>query len=311
MINSKDKSFSFDEEVKSFCKAVLNHSSYIGVRGYITQDYLNRLGFRDVKIIGCPSMYMFGKNLHLNKIPIAIDINSEIAINGKVHDSKQIKEYLFHSGYNYSFVSQTTKELKLIYSGRGFGTSIDEDYPSSLNNALFENNRIVFPLNVKQWLDYLSQKRLSIGTRIHGNIAAVLAGTPAFVICTDTRTLELCEFHEIPHCTESQFNFKRNLSNLFEDIDWESSYKNHAIRYNNFIDFLKDNDLDPNVEDFSLFDSKVNNIEYFPLVRPLTAVGTEELSRRLDEMYGHYDKVIRRKNKVIRDLREEKNNKTC
>ena len=39
----------------------------------------------------------------------------------------------------------------------------------------------------------------SFGTRIHGNIAALIAGTPAFVLAHDARTLELARYFEIPH----------------------------------------------------------------------------------------------------------------
>ncbi len=38
-----------DEPVRAFCKAVLDRSHSIGVRGEVTQSYLNTLGFSDVE----------------------------------------------------------------------------------------------------------------------------------------------------------------------------------------------------------------------------------------------------------------------
>ena len=39
---------------------MLDHSSYIGVRGMCTGEYLKSLGFKSVEVIGCPSMFMNG-----------------------------------------------------------------------------------------------------------------------------------------------------------------------------------------------------------------------------------------------------------
>lgn len=57
---------SFDEDVKRFVKAVLNHSAMLGLRGEITGEYLKRLGFSedvDYTPIGCPSLYMYGNSI--------------------------------------------------------------------------------------------------------------------------------------------------------------------------------------------------------------------------------------------------------
>ena len=49
------------------------------------------------------------------------------------------------------------------------------------------------------WLRRTSaQLDFVFGTRIHGNVAAILAGTPAFVLAHDTRTLELASYFEHP-----------------------------------------------------------------------------------------------------------------
>jgi hypothetical protein len=45
-----------EASVRGFVSAVLDHAPSIGVRGEITLDYLRGLGYRDVEVIGCPSM---------------------------------------------------------------------------------------------------------------------------------------------------------------------------------------------------------------------------------------------------------------
>ncbi|MEX6292925.1 polysaccharide pyruvyl transferase family protein [Staphylococcus saprophyticus] len=73
-INKRIKDgFSFDKEVTEFVKAVLKRSNMIGVRGQITADYLSYLGFTegvDHTVIGCPSMYAFGRELHIKDLKL-------------------------------------------------------------------------------------------------------------------------------------------------------------------------------------------------------------------------------------------------
>ncbi|WP_410089573.1 polysaccharide pyruvyl transferase family protein, partial [Streptomyces sp. gb1(2016)] len=47
--------------VREFVTEVLNRSASIGVRGEFTEQYLKNMGFRDVEVIGCPSMFMNGE----------------------------------------------------------------------------------------------------------------------------------------------------------------------------------------------------------------------------------------------------------
>src|SRR5699024_7376051 len=46
--------------VKRFARAVLNGSSALSVRGEMTADYLVSLGFKDVVVVGCPSLALHG-----------------------------------------------------------------------------------------------------------------------------------------------------------------------------------------------------------------------------------------------------------
>lgn len=65
---SSQTKFEFDNDVKEFCSAVASKSACIGVRGELTYKYLERLGFGSVtRIIGCPSMFMFGPDLPVPK----------------------------------------------------------------------------------------------------------------------------------------------------------------------------------------------------------------------------------------------------
>src|SRR5690625_880838 len=84
-----DEGFPFDEDVKAFVSAVLERSSIIGLRGQITSDYLSRLGFRegiDHTVIGCPSMYAFGRQLKIRDTNITKD--SSVSVNSSLLSPK-------------------------------------------------------------------------------------------------------------------------------------------------------------------------------------------------------------------------------
>ena len=84
-----------DEAVKKFVTAVLEKSNCIGVRGELTGKYLETLGFaegRDFMVIGCPSMYMKGKRLHIQNPKL--DVNSKVCFNSNVAASVPTRKFI-------------------------------------------------------------------------------------------------------------------------------------------------------------------------------------------------------------------------
>lgn len=70
-----DCEYSFDfindirKESYAFIKAILSTGGQVGVRGFFTGEILKKLGFQesiDFEVIGCPSLFMNGKDLHIN-----------------------------------------------------------------------------------------------------------------------------------------------------------------------------------------------------------------------------------------------------
>lgn len=76
-------SYSFDDDVKEFCKKILDKSVSIGVRGEITAKYLEKLGFKNhIRVIGCPSMFMRGWNYKVESKKDGLSYLSKISFNG-------------------------------------------------------------------------------------------------------------------------------------------------------------------------------------------------------------------------------------
>lgn len=299
--------YDFDDLVKEFCGAVASKSACIGVRGEITYEYLKRLGFGSVtRIIGCPSMFMFGLDLPAPKIKKYSD-DLKIAINGKRADNIEIKKFLFDKIKNeIVFIPQETEELRLTYCGMPIKAPLDDIYPLSVDNELFINNNVRFCINVPSWIELLKNLDFSIGTRIHGSIAAAIAGTPLFLIATDSRLLELARYHNIPHQTYKEFDFTKGIQEIYETTDFGIINKGHNERYENFKDFLSVNGMTPVNQPNKFFDKKIEEIPYHPPVKSILNVATQETAKRLNNYYGHLMRAGEKTAKELSQCKKER-----
>ena len=69
------------ESVTRFVRAVLDRSPSIGVRGEFTERYLKGLGFSDVEVVGCPSVFLNGPGHRVEKRVAALTEQSRISLN--------------------------------------------------------------------------------------------------------------------------------------------------------------------------------------------------------------------------------------
>lgn len=236
--------------VKEFVKIVLDKSSSIGVRGYITKRYLLNLGFAesDVDVIGCPSVRFFGSDFNITKRDYpSFSPEMKIAVNytptryssawGSVISDIFLK---YKNSYailqdKYEINNLKGKFKNIVLPEIPKQVQALRDIPVMPDHPVFKNNKGRIFTNPNQWFSSMGTFDFSIGTRIHGNIASILAGTPSLVIAIDTRTLELAEYFKIPYVKLSDLNNYHNLE----------SFYNKAVEgmpkfYENYSNILKD-----------------------------------------------------------------------
>jgi hypothetical protein len=219
-----------DECVKDFAAAVLERSATIGVRGEFTHGYLRRLGFRAVDIIGCPSLYAHGGRFDIRKSSGALDAADPVAVNhspGVSADLGAFIENVLDTNPNSVLVAQEEAEA------RRWAAMLPES----------SSHRVLRFTDTNAWIAFLKTRRFSAGTRIHGNIGALLAGVPAVVAAHDSRTLELARYHEIPFVTADAVDGATRLSDLFEAADFASFNAGAAARVEHYCAFLERNGL--------------------------------------------------------------------
>ena len=302
----------FDETVKHFCSAVLEKSAMIGVRGEITAAYLKKLGFgeRHVTAIGCPSMYSRGPKLPFREPkPFSEDLRVALSTHAtapeKIHTILNDGMTLFP---NHHLIVQDLHELKLLYYGAPFSSrvkaTVPEHYLSDATHPLYINDRVRSFISVERWVSFLEKKDFTFGCRIHGNVASILAGTPALVFAPDSRIRELSEYHNIPHLRINEITDDFNLAKTYESTDFAMVLRGHEQRFQHFLSFLEANGLNHIYKDNPAgidcpYDQKMKQINLYPEVQTLFGVQPKYASKRIN---CYYSDLYRREEKLHEQL---------
>lgn len=312
-----DKHYSFDEAVKDFVKAVLKKSALIGVRGELTAKYLEGLGFKYDKHftpIGCPSMYTFGEQLNIKKPDITE--NSKIVFNHSTQAPDSVLDFTnrtIKQFPNHYMVLQTTKEFFFVYSGASYMYKSDRAFPcKTMNDQLYLDNRIRFFTNEPSWLDFTRNADLCFGPRLHGNIAALISGTPSIMFPKDARMRELADYHNITCVTPDELEGK-TLFDLASKVDFEAPLKVQTQNFGHYVDFLNKNGIDHIYKDSwnptdTAFDKMIAGIDFKDGIDTIKSCTPEEANLRTENFYKYvWDKTssLEKRNKRLRNQLEE------
>ncbi len=287
--------------VRAFMRAALDRAPSVGVRGEFTYDYLQGLGFRDVEVIGCPSMFLHGDRLVVEKrvpaltgaTPIAMNVSPYVKAMGPLVMS-HVERYPA-----LRYIAQDLATLELMLWGDPAPAPDDHALnPIHASHPLFQQDRTRMYVDPWPWIEGLRDVDFSFGTRIHGNIAALLAGTPAYVLAHDSRTLELARYFGIPHRIMTAVPPETDAAELYEEADYGELQRGHAARFATFTGFLGRHDLghvfEPG-EDPTRFDERMAATPFPP---PVTYTGQTRISglaRQTKRLGGRIRSAARRR----------------
>lgn len=239
----------------------------IGIRGKITERFLSKHGFEEkLEVLGCPSL-LIHKNPHLGreiyqkyiltpreKRKTHFAIASSAMTIPEAYPVERLFIKLATTHKSLYIVQSPAEMISLVY-----GWDVSESYLSRLQETVFTGFSInaiqewffshatVFT-SVPEWIDVLRDKTFFVGTRIHGVIAALSAGTPAVCLYIDLRTKELCEFMQIPHASVSEFTEDSTLEDffaVFEAWDYVGFDANRVHIAKKILAFFEENGLNP------------------------------------------------------------------
>ncbi len=319
--------YPYDEPTKEFFKAVLNKSAIVGIRGEMTAHYLQNIGLtpeKDFTIIGCPSLYTYGYNLPKPEVK-ELTTDSPVSFNANVN--KELYPFLESQARqfnNFDYVCTLLYELRSLYAGYPYPkkekeTNVPEKFPIHFTSDFVKDNRVVGFVDQYSWLNFLRTKEFSFGGRIHGTIANLLAGTPAYVFVNDGRIAELVDFHNIPHMELGEINEDTNIFDIHEKTDFTQILRGHKERVDNYVSFLDKNHV-PHLPIESMggetpFDFRYSKLHEKGEIRHFIHQDYTEQERRLEEYYlemwnqrRSVEKECDKQNKII-EKRERQNEK--
>ncbi|MDE5973666.1 MAG: polysaccharide pyruvyl transferase family protein, partial [Eubacterium sp.] len=285
-INSKHP---YDDMVKRFITAVLNHSHSIGVRGVITQAYLNHLGFRDIDVTGCPSIEMFGPGLKVRN-PKPLTKESAVCVTGSLLSPLNFNKFMvknFEKLPNYYFMPQFNDDLRLMYLGVPFHTVNEAQklYPHDISSEVLVNDRARFFIDIPSILKFNKSIDFNYGTRIHGAVGCILCGVPSLLFTLDARTRELADYHNVPSMPVSVIDDDTDVFDIYEKTDFSIVSKGHEERFWHFVDFLNNNGLPHIYQDKNRktvpFDERIKEIDFYGPVHSIYTCSKEEMLERM------------------------------
>ncbi|XZZ29909.1 polysaccharide pyruvyl transferase family protein [Microbulbifer sp. TRSA005] len=237
-----------------FLQSVAKRSPAILCRGEYTKRLLNNLGIFNVVVGGCSTVFING--------------NKNLGVRLEDKFNRPISRLNIASGQVNPAVQQVERDLLNLLESIGCG-SYTIQHPPILFKALMNQNLdaseatltenlaqrflgvkdgaalvnflrkfSVFHGDIDSWLTSLSLHSHSVGTRIHGNILALQAETPAVCITTDTRTRELCNVLKVPSVESLTFsdiyNTKEKMLSIFSEFNFSGKeFDNNRLRLAN------------------------------------------------------------------------------
>ncbi|MBT2243642.1 polysaccharide pyruvyl transferase family protein [Sphingobium sp. BHU LFT2] len=206
--------------------SVLNEKAKVfGVRGPKTKRWLNDAGIDAPTAIGCPSMFVYPRNIFALRPPQRMDrimsaghmgaVNLRPGGNGRGRKLIQ--------GFQTGMTGQP--ELAYVFQGEARNYAAVEANRFAYNEATSKldtptiqteiekiSGGLISPFStfysfndVGSWRQACAGYDVFVGDRIHGAVAAMQAGIPALVIYHDDRVQELTSYHGIPRCSLDEF----------------------------------------------------------------------------------------------------------
>ncbi|MFV2102231.1 polysaccharide pyruvyl transferase family protein [Micromonospora sp. LOL_024] len=281
--------------VGRFVRAVLEKSATIGVRGEFSRAYLAELGFGDdvVDVVGCPSLFRDGPDLQVAKRVAELTPESRFTVNISPYvrlmdevGTRHAKRYP-----NMVYVPQGDEVLELLLWGT-HPHNVRPGLPHHTGHQLYREDRIRFFVDTWTWMRYLAERDFSFGTRIHGNIVALAAGTPAYVLAHDSRTLELAQYHDIPHSLVPDLSPEVDAADLYAQADYTAFNAGQAQRWDRFAGFLERNGIEHVFQPGKAnpdYDRRLDAVGLPPAVTTLMTTdpeARERITARLAELYS-------------------------
>lgn len=230
---------------KEFCDAVYSTGGEFSLRGYVTKELLDMLGYSDAVVTGCPSLFRNGRDFEVSSVKKEERDNFRPVMNGYSYCflNKAYSDNFFK--YNAYFMDQDE------FMGLLYGKEVEEKniyrllHKYTIKGIMAAaQGRVCLLYDVSLWDAFLKRNLVNycFGYRIHGNILSITNGIPSTVVAHDCRTYELADYFSIPYVGEKDAKHI-DLYDSYMKCDYTVFNKKYKKKYDLFEQFLIENGL--------------------------------------------------------------------
>lgn len=256
-----------NEGARNFIARLNEKSTSISVRGAFTAEVVRRLGGKNIRITGCPSLFYTLKEPSV-RVPellstplrsIGVSLHTGLAKNIFCHAPKEARE---KHGMAMEWAIQNSANTSFFEQGVMLEYDIaDADLPFVERKAAaikvierisahdkFEPEQLIAHMvsvkSIEEWLSKARDLDAIIGFRFHGNMVALLQGKPCYYWVYDSRLTEFCQLYGLPFqdVTEDWVDPAQRMI----DHDWENANKRIAECLGELKAFYTENGFETN-----------------------------------------------------------------
>ncbi|MDI5885845.1 polysaccharide pyruvyl transferase family protein [Cobetia amphilecti] len=217
-----------------------------GTRGKYTESWLHAIGCNNAVALGCPSMFVYPKNI-VSSTPYKCNDKSKIITAGHFNprllssDEENRSHYLMRlfEGREVSYVFQselfsfkTLLNIDDCYDGASctINSAAINKCVSSFCNIDNPFTKYYYFNSTDAWRLACSHYDLYIGDRIHGGVAAFQTGIPSIVLYQDLRVKEIAEYYKMPSMSIDK-SLELGLNAAVEEVLNQGSIDKFINRY--------------------------------------------------------------------------------
>lgn len=237
-------------------RVLAERSATVGVRGSFTADLCAKYGVKNVTVVGCQSAYVAALNnsgrrtfqtlgerpvVNLSLGPderpllrLAMEAGAGIIGQGDPTEEKIAQGLISREDF---LADQGDLWLApSVLAAMESGAVTRAEYHDYIRAHFFKF------YSVPEWRAHIERNYdFCVGTRFHGNMAALQAGVPALWIEHDMRTRELCEHLGLPSVPHARLNEYRDLRELAGECSYDAFWAKMPDRARAFLDYLRGN----------------------------------------------------------------------
>lgn len=260
--SSKNREFALrdaeiDHRSVRLLRVLADHTETLAVRGELTADLCEKVGVRNVSVIGCQSLYYAASQntsetwKHRERTG-----RGAMSITGGLDYTDMLEFSIKHKvdmiGQDEFVEHRIARGLLSLdeFCGKSGTFTLPESIAKGFQrkavsleayHAYCTGNFHKF-FTIPAWIEHMRKHYdYAFGTRFHGNVAALQAGVPALWLTHDTRTVELCRHFRLPSIKAQDFWAYRSVEELKEATDYGPFEKYLPIRIGEFMSYLERN----------------------------------------------------------------------